>query len=70
MYFLIGIVFFLIGLLMTSSPQIFYDLTESWKSYTPGEPTSLFCISTRIGGAALIIVGIASIVLKFINFSD
>lgn len=59
MYILVGIVFFVIGLLMVVSPSIFFQITESWKSDKANEPSELFKISTRVGGCFFIIIGCA-----------
>ena len=63
MYILIGIVFIIVGLIMLISPKTFYDIIEGWKSVSCGEPTSLFIISTRVGGTIFFVLGIASIIL-------
>ena len=63
MYTLLGIIFSGIGLLMVVNPSIIFQITESWKSDITNEPSELFKISTRVGGGAFIIIGIASIVL-------
>ena len=54
------------GLVMLISPGTIYELTESWKSYSSGEPSTLYLISTRIGGALSALVGIAGIVVFFL----
>ena len=65
MYILVGIIFIVIGFIMLISPRTFYAITESWKGHAQGDPTSLFCISTRIGGAMLFVLGIASVIIQF-----
>ncbi len=67
MFLFIGVIFALIGVLMTVRPNIVYQITESWKSSTPGEPSKLFLFSTRFGGVLFIVVGIASIIVQFID---
>jgi hypothetical protein len=48
---LAGIVFFL-------KPEWVWELTEQWKSYRANEPSDFYCITTKIGGVVLILVGI------------
>lgn len=66
MYILIGITFVGIGLLMLISPSTFYSITQSWKNDSKSEPSNLFIVSTRFGGAMFSFVGIASILLQFL----
>lgn len=65
MYILIGIIFIVIGFIMLILPRTFYAIIESWKNHTQGEANLLFCISTRIGGAMLLVLGVASIIIQF-----
>ena len=58
-----GSIFLLIiGLLMLCFPTMTYNLTESWKSYTSGEPSNLYKWHIRIGGIVFTLVGIAGII--------
>lgn len=57
-----GIILAVTGFFMMLSPKIFFEITESWKSNTSGEPSSLFVFFTRLGGVALILIGIAGII--------
>ncbi len=66
MYILLGLIFLLLGGLMLIKPSLFYELTESWKSSADGEPSKVYILSTRIGGAVFTLVGIASIVVFFL----
>ncbi|OUN24885.1 DUF6199 family natural product biosynthesis protein [Pseudoflavonifractor sp. An85] len=63
MYLILGILMVALGLFMLLRPSDFFDLTESWKSYAPGEPSKLFLFSTRFGGCMFILVGLAGIFL-------
>ncbi len=67
MYCIIGIVFVIIGMLMLFSPETVFKMTESWKSYSSGDPSDLYIISTRIGGGIVALVGIVSIVVQFLK---
>lgn len=62
-YLVIGIVLLALGLFMLLRPSDFFDLTQSWKSDTPGEPSKLFLFSTRLGGCLCTLVGLAGIFL-------
>lgn len=66
MYFVIGIIFACIGLLMLLKPQIIYSLVESWKNNLSGEPSRLYLFSTRFGGVIFLLVGIAAVITQFI----
>ncbi len=61
MYIIGGILCILMGLLMLISPNTFYEITESWKSHSAGEPSKLFIISTRLGGGAFLLAGVLGI---------
>ena len=67
MYILCGIIFLIIGFVMLRFPELIYEVTESWKSYSSGEPSDLYRLSTRVGGVAFIVVGIACIIVAFIT---
>lgn len=65
MYFFIGIVFILCGIMLVVKPRLFFDITESWKHASSSEPTELYIFSTRFGG---IIISIIGIVCMFVFF--
>lgn len=65
-YCLTGVCFITLGLFMFLKPDIIWKLTEQWKSYYADEPSDLYLISTKLGGAAFGILGIVVIVLPFI----
>lgn len=67
MTLLIGIFLLIMGLFMIVSPVGFYNLTESWKNNSFGEPSDFFKFSTRFGGVAMVIVGIGEIIVFFLN---
>ena len=67
MYILIGIIFIIIGIVMLISPKTIFQITESWKSISDIEPSALYNVSTRVGGVAFLIVGIASIIVSLQN---
>ena len=65
---LLGGIFLLgFGLLMICFPDLFYELTESWKSSAFGEPSDFYRWHTRIGGIVFALVGIVSLVMFFVT---
>ena len=64
---LLSLLFLVIGFLMLRFPEEIYDLTESWKSNTPGEPSKWYRISLRVGGVAFLLVGALGLVSLFIQ---
>lgn len=63
MYFILSLLLIGIGALMVVSPQTWFDLTESWKSYSSSEPSDRYIWSTRFGGVMCALAGIAYIVV-------
>lgn len=63
-YILCGILFLIVGFVMLCFPAFIYEITESWKSYSMGEPSDLYKFSTRVGGAAFILVGAAALIAE------
>ena len=66
MYILCGILFLILGFVMLRFPEFIYELTESWKSYSAGEPSALYKRSTQFGGVIFCLAGISAIVLEFL----
>ena len=66
MFIFCGILFWIIGFVMLRFPEFIYEITECWKSYSSGEPSDLYKLSTRVGGVAFILVGIACFVVSCI----
>ena len=62
-----GIVFLLCGAALLLKPKLLFDLTESWKSYRSDEPSQLYLFSTRFGGVILSVIGVASLIVFFMN---
>ena len=57
-----GIFLVFLGLLMACFPSGFYDLTESWKHSSFGEPSRLYLLMIRIEGIIFAVLGVAGIV--------
>ncbi len=67
MYVILALLLIVVGLVMLIRPAAVYALTESWKSNTAGEPSRLFCISTRIGGGLCLLVGIVGAIVLLLT---
>jgi len=65
LYILLSLVLIIIGSIMFFKPNVFYKITESWKSDTYGEPSYLFQLSTRVGGLIFILVGFLGFIVFF-----
>lgn len=65
LYVLGGVLLMAMGVLMFLRPDVFYDLTEGWKS-KGGRPSRLYCVSTRLGGVMCILAGLCGIVLPLL----
>lgn len=60
----IGVFFFpLIGFFMLFFPEDIFEIVNSQQNEANGEPTRSFLIGTRIGGAIMILLGIAGLVV-------
>ena len=60
-----GIFFILLGALLFFKPDAVYELIESWKSYSRGDPSDLYLKLTKIEGVVFFLVGIAALVAMF-----
>lgn len=67
MYFFLGIILIVWGFVMVRFPDLVYELTQSWKNYSSGEPSDLFRFSTRFGGVMCILVGIGGVLVPFLK---
>lgn len=63
MYFILSLLLIGIGSLMLVSPQIWFDLTESWKSDSSSTPSDKYIWNTRFGGIMCASAGILYIVV-------
>ena len=64
---LLSILLLAIGFLMLRFPNEIYDLTERWKSNTPGEPSKWYRISLRVGGIAFLLAGVMGVTYPFVQ---
>lgn len=67
MLIIAGIFLLIIGLIMTISPTAWFELTQSWKSYSAADPSDLFIIVTRIGGIMFLLAAVAAFIVQFIG---
>lgn len=67
MYILVGILLIAIGSLMLLFPKGFYAVTQGWKNDTEAEPSKLYIFHVKFGGVFLLIFGVASCVVQFIQ---
>ena len=63
---LAGVVFVVLGVFLFVRPDLVWKLTEQWKSYRADEPSELYVISTKVGGVAFALCGVAAVVLPFV----
>ena len=65
---LIVIFFFpLIVFFMLFFPEVIFEIVNSQQNEANGEPTRSFLIGTRIGGAIMILLGIAGLVVTILG---
>ena len=55
------------GFAMLLNPELVFELSESWKLDSGAEPSRLFILSTRIGGALCMLAGIGGMIVPFIS---
>lgn len=67
MYILIGIIFTIVGIVMLISPETIFQITESWKIDGDNEPSDLYCAGAKVAGFAVLIIGVASIIVSLLN---
>ena len=67
MLLLMGLLLLALGLVMAFFPEIWFELTESWKSYSASEPSDFYRLSCRIGGVVFALAGVAGIVVFFLT---
>jgi len=61
-----GILLLLVGLIMLIKPDLFFHLTEAWKTYSSADPSKLYIFSTRFGGIIFTLVGVAAVIIFFV----
>ena len=66
MMLLLSIFILIIGFLMLVKPDIWWEITESWKSHDATEASDFYIKTTRFGGCTFTVVGIAGIIAFFL----
>lgn len=61
-----GLILVILGIVMLFRPQLFYELTESWKHSGSSEPSGMWILSTRFGGVMFLLAGLAGLFLPLI----
>lgn len=56
----------IIGLIMLIKPEMWWEITESWKSSDATEPSDFYTKITRVGGCFFTMCGIAGIIAFFL----
>ena len=54
---------------MLASPKTIFQMMEGWKGTGDQEPSPLYCASTRLGGLAFLLIGIAGIVVSLLHLT-
>ncbi len=61
---LLSIVLLGVGITLFFKPDIFWIMTESWKSDNAYGPSDLYKFSTKFGGVITFIVGLANLIIQ------
>ena len=60
-----GIFFVILGIFLFFKPEMAWEIKESWKSYSRGDPSDLYLKLTKINGVIFFLVGIFGFVAMF-----
>ncbi len=66
MYILMALLVAAVGLFQLIAPNLWYELTQSWKSYSAADPSDLFIKVTRIRGGVFALIGLVCLILLLI----
>ncbi len=66
MHLLLSLFVALIGLLELLAPNLWWELTESWKSNSSSEPSDFYLKITRISGVFFTVVGIGGFIVLLV----
>ena len=64
---MVCLVLTIFGAALVWKPQVFYELTESWKHDGSVEPSDWYLLSTRFGGVMCALVGIGGMICAFLG---
>jgi hypothetical protein len=60
----LSIIFIGISYIMFFKPDIFWNITESWKSDNAYGPTDLYKFSTKFGGVMFFFIGLVGLIVQ------
>lgn len=60
---LLSIFILIVGLIMLISPDAWWQITESWKSYAATEPSDFYIKITRVTGGFFLMIGVGGIIV-------
>ena len=63
MYIILSLIVLAAGILMLAKPELVYSISESWKHDGGTEPSNLYVISIRTGGAFCVLVGAVGFII-------
>ena len=66
MILLLSIFVLIIGLLMLIDPNMWWEITESWKSHDATEPSDFYIKVSRFQGCFFTLLGVAGIIAFFL----
>ena len=61
-----GLVCVALGAFLFLKPDLYWRLTERWKSYYADEPSDIYLRSTKLGGVLFALIGVAFIIAYFV----
>ena len=61
-----GLVFVALGAFLFLKPDLYWRLTERWKSYYADGPSDIYIRSTKLGGVLFALIGVAFIIAYFV----
>lgn len=63
MLILASILIVTLGIILLFAPDAWWEITESWKSYSASEPSDMYLKLTRISGIISLLAGISGILV-------
>ena len=61
-----GLVCVALGAFLFLKPDLYWRLTERWKSYYADEPSDIYIHSTKLCGVLFALIGVAFIIAYFV----
>lgn len=66
MYIFLAVIIAVVGVIMIVKPKFIYEITESWKNNSGGEPSEAYILWTRLSGIVCLLIGIVGAVALLI----